>query len=193
MLSLSEPVQPPKTLNGRCIKFRFYRRRLAGIIGVEIFLCWGDRVSFHVFSRKSWRWIQFGGMPRQAAVFLAHTASPRITYHFLRLKAETRGLLGSYLHMHTGANHSRAGNHIADFGVSPCDEEKTLPIRFWTQAREHDLGRGKGLAGALCQSRRGGRDAKHPRSQGAYETAVGHATSNSTVHNLLARAPSWFI
>jgi hypothetical protein len=177
MLSLSEPVQPPKTLNGRCIKFRFYRRRLAGIIGVEIFLCWGDRVSFHVFSRKSWRWIQFGRMPRQAAVFLAHTASRRITYHFLRLKAETRGLLGS----------------IADFGVSPCDEEKTLPIRFWTQAREHDLGRGKGLAGALCQSRRGGRDAKHPRSQGAYETAVGHATSNSTVHNLLARAPSWFI
>ena len=37
---------------------------------------------------------------------------------------------------------------------------------WWTQAREHDLGGRKGLAGALCQGRWSRRNAEHPRSQG---------------------------
>jgi hypothetical protein len=92
-------------------------------------------VSFHVFPRKPWRWIQFRRTSQQAVVFLTHIASPRIIYHFLRLKAETRGLLDSYLCVHNGANYSRDGNHIADFAVSSRDEEKTLPIRFAEKVR----------------------------------------------------------
>ena len=48
--------------------------------------------------------------------------------------------------------------------------------------RENDLGRGKGLAGTFCQSRRGRRDVEHPRSQGGLRK--GHWARNQQQHAL---------
>ena len=57
----------------------------------------------------------------------------------------------------------------------------------WAPAREHDLGRGKGSAGGFCQGRRSGQDVNIHDIKAAYEKAIGHETSNSTVYNLLDR------
>src|ERR1700732_5365801 len=54
--------------------------------------------------------------------------------------------------------------------------------KWRTQAREHDVGAGKGLAGALCQGRRSRRNVKHPRSQGGLRK--GHRARNQQEHDL---------
>jgi transposase len=56
------------------------------------------------------------------------------------------------------------------------------------KAREHNPGRGKSLTRALCQSRGAGEMLKIHDLKAAYEKAIGHDTSNSTVYNLLASA-----
>src|SRR5215470_3519082 len=57
-----------------------------------------------------------------------------------------------------------------------------------TQAREHDAGRRKSLARAVCQSGRRRGDVEHPRSQGGLrESDRACDQRDSTVYNLLHR------
>jgi len=53
----------------------------------------------------------------------------------MRLKVETHGLLDVFLCIHKAANDGGQGDEIADFRISPSDEENTLPIRFAEKMR----------------------------------------------------------
>ena len=57
----------------------------------------------------------------------------------------------------------------------------------WTPALDHDLDRGKGLARSFCESRLAGEMLNIHDVKAAYEKAIGHETSNSTIYNLLGR------
>jgi hypothetical protein len=66
----------------------------------------------------------------QAVLFVTHMESERIYKHFLRIKAETLGLLDSFLCVHESASSRRTFDCPADFRLSAADEEKYLPARY---------------------------------------------------------------
>src|SRR5450432_3132520 len=54
----------------------------------------------------------------QASIFLTHLESEPIYQHFLRIKAETRGLLHAYLAVHDCANELTRRSLPADFRIA---------------------------------------------------------------------------
>src|SRR5580704_5911495 len=71
--------------------------------------------------------------------------------------------------------------------MTTADSRRSSRDQVGTQAREHDVERGKSLAGALCQGHRSRRNVEHPRSQGGLRKGHRARTSKSTIYNLLAR------
>lgn len=67
---------------------------------------------------------------KQAVVFLTHRQDDTVLRHFVRLRAETKGVLATFLCVHDLSDTTRLANLPADFRVDMEEAARVLPARY---------------------------------------------------------------